>query len=178
MKLTDTFIRYVTTNGKVQKHSDGGGLFLYSTPTGKKLWRLAYLLLRGQAEAYFPWAVSVREPARGMRKTGRCPKTAAGVWSILIPAKHGGRPEKQRLKRPIIPLRMWRGNGIQKLHLILTSDADPDRQLEFTLDAGLAVPGLKVPKAKKGTEGDATFFVNTDVCAAVADMVEGFASIR
>lgn len=36
MKLTDTFIRHVAANGKVQKHSDGGGLFLYVTPTGKK----------------------------------------------------------------------------------------------------------------------------------------------
>ena len=42
MKLTDTFIRHVTANGKAQKHSDGGGLFLYVTPTGKKSWRLAY----------------------------------------------------------------------------------------------------------------------------------------
>ena len=42
MKLTDTFIRHVTANGKVQKHSDGGGLLLYVTPTGKKSWRLAY----------------------------------------------------------------------------------------------------------------------------------------
>ena len=42
MKLTDTCIRHVTANGKVQKHSDGGGLFLYVTPTGKKSWRLAY----------------------------------------------------------------------------------------------------------------------------------------
>jgi len=42
MKLTDTFIRHVTGNDKVQKHSDGGGLFLYVTPTGKKSWRLAY----------------------------------------------------------------------------------------------------------------------------------------
>ncbi len=41
MKLTDTFIRHVVANGKVQKHSDGGGLFLYVTPTGKKSWRLA-----------------------------------------------------------------------------------------------------------------------------------------
>ncbi len=24
MKLTDTFIRHVTANGKIQKHSDGG----------------------------------------------------------------------------------------------------------------------------------------------------------
>lgn len=42
MKLTDTFIRRVSGNGKVQKHSDGGGLFLYVTPTGKKSWRMAY----------------------------------------------------------------------------------------------------------------------------------------
>ena len=42
MKLTDTFIRHVAGNDKVQKHSDGGGLFLYVTPTGKKSWRLAY----------------------------------------------------------------------------------------------------------------------------------------
>lgn len=28
MELTDTFIRHVTANGKIQKHSDGGGLYL------------------------------------------------------------------------------------------------------------------------------------------------------
>ena len=65
------------------------------------------------------------------------------------------------------------GMAIQKLHLVATSDADPDRQLEFTLDAGLAVSGLKLPKTEKGMEEDATFLVNADVCAAVADMVEG-----
>ncbi len=42
MKLTDVFIRRVSGNGKVQKHSDGGGLFLYVTPEGKKSWRMAY----------------------------------------------------------------------------------------------------------------------------------------
>ena len=42
MKLTDVFIRRVNGNGKVQKHSDGGGLFLYVTPEGKKSWRMAY----------------------------------------------------------------------------------------------------------------------------------------
>jgi len=42
MKLTDTFIRRVSGNGKVQKHSDGGGLYLYVTPTGKKSWRMGY----------------------------------------------------------------------------------------------------------------------------------------
>ncbi len=42
MKLTDTFIRHIAGTGKVQKHTDGGGLFLYITPEGKKYWRLAY----------------------------------------------------------------------------------------------------------------------------------------
>lgn len=68
------------------------------------------------------------------------------------------------------------GMAIQKLHLVATSDADSDRQLEFTLDAGLAVPGLKLPKAEKGAEEDATFLLNADVCTAVADMVEALAS--
>lgn len=70
------------------------------------------------------------------------------------------------------------GMAIQKLHLVATSDADPDRQLEFTLDAGLAVSGLKLPKAEKGADEDARFLVNADVCAAVADMVEGVAVVQ
>ncbi len=68
------------------------------------------------------------------------------------------------------------GMAIQKLHLVATSDADPDRQLEFTLDAGLAVSGLRLPKAEKGAEEDATFLANADVCTAVADMVETLTS--
>ena len=48
MKLTDTFVKRRQSNGKVQKHSDGGGLFLYITPEGKKSWRLAYRFLGKQ----------------------------------------------------------------------------------------------------------------------------------
>ena len=65
------------------------------------------------------------------------------------------------------------GMAIQKLHLVATPDADPDRQLEFMLDAGLAVSGLKLPKTEKGADEDARFLVNAEVCAAVVDMVEG-----
>ena len=42
MKLTDTFLRNLKATGKVLKHSDGGGLYLYLSPTGGKLWRMAY----------------------------------------------------------------------------------------------------------------------------------------
>jgi len=48
VKLTDTFVKRKQGNGKVQKHSDGGGLFLYITPEGKKSWRLAYRYLGKQ----------------------------------------------------------------------------------------------------------------------------------
>lgn len=61
---------------------------------------------------------------------------------------------------------------IQKLHLVATSDADLDRQLEFTLDASLAVSGLLFPKTEKDTEEDATFLLNADICSRVADMIE------
>ena len=70
------------------------------------------------------------------------------------------------------------GMAVQKLHLVATSDADPDRQMEFTLDVAGAVSGLKLPKAEKGTEEDATFLVNADICSQVADMVEAMDSIR
>ena len=42
MKLTDTFLRGIKATGKMQKHPDGGGLYLYVSPTGGKLWRIDY----------------------------------------------------------------------------------------------------------------------------------------
>lgn len=69
------------------------------------------------------------------------------------------------------------GMTIQKLHLVVTSNADPDLQLKFTLDTGLTVSGLKLPKAEKGAEKDVTFLVNADACAAVADTVADLISV-
>jgi len=48
MKLTDIFIKRIQGTGKVQKRSDGGGLFLYITPAGGKSWRLAYRFMGKQ----------------------------------------------------------------------------------------------------------------------------------
>ncbi len=42
MQLTDTHIRAVKPLSKPKKYFDGGGLFLYVTPSGSKLWRMAY----------------------------------------------------------------------------------------------------------------------------------------
>jgi integrase len=42
MNLTDTFLRGLKATGKVQKYSDGGGLYLHVSPTGGRLWRMGY----------------------------------------------------------------------------------------------------------------------------------------
>ena len=42
MKLSDAAVRNAKGNGKVQKISDGGGLYLHVTAAGSKLWRMAY----------------------------------------------------------------------------------------------------------------------------------------
>ena len=68
------------------------------------------------------------------------------------------------------------GMAIQKLHLVATSASEPDWQVDFTLDASLTVSGLRFPKTEKGTEDDATFLLNADICSRVADMIEELAS--
>ena len=42
MALSDTNIRNIKPGAKVQKLSDGGGLHLHISPSGGKLWRMAY----------------------------------------------------------------------------------------------------------------------------------------
>lgn len=42
MSLTDRSIISLKTTGKPHKHFDGGGLHIHVSPTGGKLWRLAY----------------------------------------------------------------------------------------------------------------------------------------
>lgn len=72
MKLTDIFIRNVKPTNKVQKYSDGWGLYLHVAPTGGKLWRMAYRFNGKQkllSIGAYP-AVSLKE-ARNRRETAR-----------------------------------------------------------------------------------------------------------
>jgi len=64
------------------------------------------------------------------------------------------------------------GLSIQKLHLVATSSTDADWQVDFILDAMLAVPGLRLPKPEKGVDEEATFLLNAETCSIVADLVE------
>jgi len=72
MKLTDTFVKRKQGNGKAQKHSDGGGLYLYITPEGKKSWRFGYRFMGKQKTLVIgPYpAVSLKE-AREKRETAK-----------------------------------------------------------------------------------------------------------
>ena len=42
MKLTDTILRALKATGQVQRKADGGGLYIYVTEKGAKLWRMDY----------------------------------------------------------------------------------------------------------------------------------------
>lgn len=72
MKLTEKAVRAIAANGKVQKHADGGGLFLYVTPKGKKSWRLAYRYLgRQKLLVIGPWPEFSLLEARQRREAAK-----------------------------------------------------------------------------------------------------------
>lgn len=79
MKLSDASIRNVKRSEKVQKLSDGGGLYLHVSPTGGKLWRMAYRFNGKQKTLSFGGypAVSLRQ-AREQREAAKT-LLAAGV---------------------------------------------------------------------------------------------------
>ena len=72
MKFTDTALRALKPTGKVQKLSDGGGLYLHVTPTGSRLWRMAYRFAGKQKLLSFGAypAISLRD-ARKLREEAK-----------------------------------------------------------------------------------------------------------
>lgn len=72
MKFTDTTLRALKPTDKVQKLSDGGGLYLHVTPTGSRLWRMAYRFAGKQKLLSFGAypAISLRD-ARKLREEAK-----------------------------------------------------------------------------------------------------------
>lgn len=72
MPLSDTNIRNLKVTGKVQKLSDGGGLYLHVSASGGKLWRMAYRFDGKQKTLSFGSypAISLRE-ARAKREEAK-----------------------------------------------------------------------------------------------------------
>lgn len=67
-KLTDSKCKSAKPGATPQKVSDGGGLFLYITPLGSKLWRCAYRFDGKQQQASFgPYPEVSLAEARAMR---------------------------------------------------------------------------------------------------------------
>lgn len=100
MKLTDAKLRSLKATGKTQKFSDEGGLYLHLSPSGGKLWRLAYRFGGKQktlALGQYP-AVSLvearkrREEARELLARGIDPgeakkeRKAAAAAAVLVQA--------------------------------------------------------------------------------------------
>ncbi|CAK7052805.1 MAG: Prophage integrase IntA [Desulfovibrio sp.] len=79
MKLTDTFLRAVKATGQVRKYSDGGGLYIYISPTGGRLWRMGYRFAGKQKTLSFGAypAVSLKT-ARSLREKAK-EQLAAGI---------------------------------------------------------------------------------------------------
>ena len=72
LKLTDTVIKKIEYPDKIQKLSDGAGLFLYINPTGKKSWYYLYRLNGKQKKfliGQYP-RISLKE-ARSIRQQAR-----------------------------------------------------------------------------------------------------------
>lgn len=79
--LTDSKCRAIKPTDKPQKISDGGGLFLYVTPQGSKLWRCAYRLDGKQQTASFGAypAVTLQEARQQCDELKRKLRTGAPV---------------------------------------------------------------------------------------------------
>ena len=58
MNLTDRAITNLKPTGKSSKHFDGGGLYLFLSPTGRKLWRLVYRFERREKAGHAFYSVS------------------------------------------------------------------------------------------------------------------------
>ena len=98
MALTDTFIKTVKPTGTANgaKHSDGGGMYLHVTSSGK-YWRMAYRFMGKQKLLSFGIYPAVtllrarqeREKARALLLEGTDPGVAKKVDKVMATAAHG-----------------------------------------------------------------------------------------
>ncbi|MDE3149722.1 MAG: DUF4102 domain-containing protein [Acidobacteriota bacterium] len=109
MKLTDIQIKRIKPNTRPYKVSDGGGLFLWVTPSGGKIWRWTY---RHEGTFCPAWAHAPPRQSRP-RNWWRWSKPLSNAARVTLPSapwRRLGRPSASPL------LRDTRG-GIQPLNL-------------------------------------------------------------
>ncbi len=69
------------------------------------------------------------------------------------------------------------GLMIRKMGLVASRDENDENQIFFTLDSGLVVNGLRLPKPDKDDEEDATLLINAEICSTTADIVEALGEV-
>lgn len=68
------------------------------------------------------------------------------------------------------------GLSINKISLVATDRNNEEKQLYFGLSDILTVTNLRLPKAEKDAEEDATFLINANICSDTADIVKSLAT--
>ncbi len=89
MPLKDAFLRTVKPQAKAQKYADGGGLYLYVSPSGGKLWRMDYTLEGRRKTASFGAYPAVSLKDARMRRDDAKAMIAQGIDPVQ---------EKKRVK--------------------------------------------------------------------------------
>lgn len=108
MSLTDRAIQSLKTTGKVHKHFDGGGRYVHVSPTGGKLWRLAYRF-GGKSKLLSFGAY----PAVSLKMARENREEAKTLFAKGIdPGEHKKDVEKIAAHLRPTPLRLSPGNGI------------------------------------------------------------------
>jgi len=101
--LTDTFLRNVKPADRPKKYGDSGGLFIYVSVTGSRLWRMAYrfdgkskLLSFGNTPRYHS-----RKPENGATKPKNCLPETSTPDSIKKNFGQHGLPRRPIISRPL-----------------------------------------------------------------------------
>ncbi|MDR0826847.1 MAG: Arm DNA-binding domain-containing protein [Desulfovibrio sp.] len=126
MKLTDTFLRSLKPNGKLQKHYDGGGLYLYVSPAGGRLWRMDYRFeSRRKTLSIGAYPAVPLKVARQKRDEAK-EHLARGMTQerIKLPSK------PLYAQNTIAPMRLWPENGSENTQL----DGPPRTRLRYWPD--------------------------------------------
>lgn len=122
MTLTDLNFRNIKKNGKIQKHADGGGLYLYVSPEGSTLWRMAYRYAGKQKTLSFgkyprvtlKEAREKREAAKKLLDNGIDPMAEKkGAKAAIIAAEKEERNVFEAVAREWLP---WHSTKISPKH--------------------------------------------------------------
>jgi len=109
--LNDTFLKNLKCSDQ-KKHFDGGGLYIFLTKTGSKLWRMAYRFGGKQKLLSFG-----AYPAVSLKRARQLCDEAKGNWPLGLTQERIKKLPKRSLRRLIRTVsKSWPVNGLKKIH--------------------------------------------------------------